>query len=408
MGYFPTKIVSEHSGKSDPRPRGMVERVIGGSPRREDQKARFGERLLSSRKVSAKGLAAFTRQLATLVKAGLPLVRGLRALEHDQKNWTLKQTINQITEAIEGGSTFSEALTQHPKIFNHLYVSMIQAGEVSGALESVLNRLAETMEKSERIKGKIKGAMAYPCAVMTIAAIILGCLMAWVIPQFEAMFKELLPGKELPAFTQIVLGISRGAKNHLPWIVAGLVLLGAGAHLGKRFTLARRALDRVKLHIPALGELIGKVAIARFSRTLGTLLGSGVPILQALSIVREASGNSVVSDAVAQIHTRVKEGDTIAEPMEISGIFPSAVISMVDVGEQTGALPDMLDRIAESYDEEVDNSVAALTALLEPCMIVFLAGVVGSMVIALFLPILEIMQGPEGPGGAGRPADTTD
>jgi type IV pilus assembly protein PilC len=357
-----------------------------------------------SGRVKSKVLTTFTRQLATLVDAGLPLLRGLRVLEKQEKNVTLRNIIGELAVSIEGGSTFSEGLAQHPKVFNRLYVNMVKAGELGGVLEVVLNRLSEFMEKAQKIKGKVVAAMFYPVAVMVVAVVIMAVLMVYVIPQFEQVFSGMLDGAQLPAFTRFVLACSRAVKDHF------LVTTGCIAVLAVIFVMigktkpGRRVYDKVKLKMPVFGPVISKVAISRFARTLGTLVSSGVPILQALTIVRETSGNVIVASAVNAVHDSVKEGETITAPLEASNVFPPMVISMVDVGEQTGALPEMLLKIADNYDEEVDNAVAAMTSLLEPIMIVFLAIVVGSIVIAMFLPLIALMNGigETGKGGKGE------
>jgi type IV pilus assembly protein PilC len=348
-------------------------------------------------------LTAFTRQLATLVDAGLPLLRGLRVLERQERNPTLKRVIADLAASIEAGSTFSEALAQHPKVFNRLFVNMVRAGELGGVLEVVLNRLAEFMEKAQKIKGKVISAMFYPAAVITVATVILGVLMVYVVPKFKAIFNDLLgPGKELPQFTQLVLSISDAIANHFFITMACVIAFVIMLNIFIRTKAGRKLFDRFKLNMPVVGQVMKKAAIARFTRTLGTLVSSGVPILQALTIVKETSGNAIVADAVAAVHESVKEGETITAPLESSGIFPPMVISMVDVGEQTGALPEMLMKIADTYDDEVDNAVAAMTSLLEPIMIVFLAFIVGSIVIALFLPLITIIDqlgdSSKGPG----------
>jgi type IV pilus assembly protein PilC len=343
-------------------------------------------------RVKSKVLTAFTRQLATLVDAGLPLLRGLRVLEKQEKNPTLKSIIAELAISIEGGSTFSEGLAQHPKVFNRLYVNMVRAGELGGVLEVVLNRLAQFMEKAQKIKGKVIAAMFYPVAVLVVAVCILTVLMIFVVPRFRTIFADMLPGKDLPAFTTFVLNISDAIANHF-FITAGVIAVVVTAFLFFiRTRFGRKLFDRFKLSMPVLGPVISKVAISRFTRTLGTLVSSGVPILQALTIVKETSGNVIVGAAVAAVHESVKEGETITAPLEASNVFPPMVISMVDVGEQTGALPEMLMKIADNYDEEVDNAVAAMTSLLEPIMIVFLAIIVGSIVIALFLPLIKLMD----------------
>lgn len=403
MGYFPTKVVEADTAKEKgKKAKGAAAK---GGKKKGSKKSALDIQIkipgLHGR-VPPKVLTTFTRQLATLVDAGLPLLRGLRVLEKQEKNATLKEILDDLALSIEGGSTFSEALAQHPRAFNRLYISMVKAGELGGVLEVVLNRLAEFMEKAQKIKGKVVAAMFYPVAVMVVAVVILAVLMIWVVPKFEEIFADMLPGDSLPAFTRFVLSISRAIKDH------SLITLGClvGVFiLFKLFTMSRfgrRLTDKVKLKMPVLGPVISKVAIARFTRTLGTLISSGVPILQALTIVRETSGNVVIGDAVLAVHESVKEGETITAPLESSNVFPPMVISMVDVGEQTGALPEMLTRIADNYDEEVDNAVSAMTSLLEPIMIVFLAVIVGSIVIALFMPLIVLMDKVGQAGGGGE------
>lgn len=344
-------------------------------------------------RVKSKVLTTFTRQLATLVDAGLPLLRGLRVLEKQERHPLLKKIINDLGASIESGSTFSEGLAQHPKVFNRLFVNMVKAGELGGVLEVVLNRLSEFMEKAQKIKGKVISAMFYPVAVMVVAVAILGILMVYVVPKFKSIFVDLLgPGQQLPDFTRFVLGISDLVAHNFLATLAVVITLFVLFQIFIRTKAGRKIFDRFKLNMPVLGPVIKKVAISRFTRTLGTLVSSGVPILQALTIVKETSGNVVVADAVSAVHESVKEGETITAPLEASGVFPPMVISMVDVGEQTGALPEMLMKIADNYDDEVDNAVAAMTSLLEPIMIVFLAVIVGSIVIALFLPLITLID----------------
>jgi type IV pilus assembly protein PilC len=396
MGFFPTKVVEAEKGKD----KGEAK----GKPGAKAGKKKGGMEInikipgLSGR-VKPKVLTTFTRQLATLVDAGLPLLRGLRVLEKQERHPTLKQIIGDLGVGIEGGSTFSEALAQHPKVFNRLFVNMVKAGELGGVLEVVLARLAEFMEKAQKIKGKVIAAMFYPVAVLTVAVVILAVLMIWVVPKFKEIFKDMMPGKDLPAFTNFVLSISDAiAHNFIVTSICLAVFVGSFvAFVRTRF--GRRIFDKFKLNMPVLGSVISKVAISRFTRTLGTLVSSGVPILQALTIVKETSGNVIVGAAVGSVHESVKEGETITAPLEASGVFPPMVVSMVDVGEQTGALPEMLMKIADNYDEEVDNAVAAMTSLLEPIMIVFLAVIVGSIVIALFLPLIALMEGVDSAGG---------
>jgi type IV pilus assembly protein PilC len=300
---------------------------------------------------------------------------------------------------VQGGSTFSEALAQHPRIFNKLYVNMVKAGELGGVLEVVLVRLAEYQEKAHKLKNKIVSAMVYPIIVMFIAVAILVFLMLFIVPKFEAMFAEMGTGAELPMISQIVFGASKFFLNPSVWVIPNIVwvflffvLVGFLMNLWGKTPKGRRAIDKMKLKLPIFGDIQRKSAIARFSRTLGTLVTSGVPILQALNITRDTAGNVVVSDAIDKVHEAVKEGESIVSPMQTSSIFPSMVISMVDVGEETGQLPEMLLKVADVYDDEVDNAVTALTSILEPIMIVVLALVVGAVVFALFLPLIKIIS----------------
>jgi type IV pilus assembly protein PilC len=320
--------------------------------------------------------------------------------------------LGELGTAIEGGSTFSEALAQHPKVFNKLFVNMVKAGEIGGVLEVVLRRLSEFMEKAQKIKGKVIAAMFYPCAVIVVATAIMGVLLVLVIPKFKEVFSGALTGgKELPAFTQVVLNISDAVRLHFVVTVLCIVALFILFQIAVHTKLGRRIFDQLKLKMPVLGPVVSKVAISRFTRTLGTLVSSGVPILQALTIVKETSGNVIVAKAVQDVHESVKEGETITAPLEASRVFPPMVISMVDVGEQTGALPEMLMKIADNYDEEVDNAVASMTSLLEPIMIVFLAVIVGSIVIAMFLPLIDLMNtvgGDDSGGGAAGAAGGKD
>ncbi|MFN7139263.1 MAG: anti-CBASS protein Acb1 family protein, partial [Limisphaerales bacterium] len=386
MGYFPTKVVEEKAkagGGKGPVAKGKGK---GGGMNMNINIKIPG---LGGR-VKPKVLTVFTRQLATLVEAGLPLLRGLRVLEKQERNPTLKQIIGQIGTSIEGGSTFSEGLAQHPKVFNRLYINMVKAGEMGGVLEVVLKRLAEFMEKAQKIKGKVVAAMFYPAAVVTVAVAIMAILMIFVVPKFREIFDGI--GQDLHPFTQFVLRTSEIIKDHSLMTLIGLISVFVIFKVFVSTKFGRKLFDRFKLKMPVLGPVISKVAISRFTRTFGTLVSSGVPILQSLTIVKETSGNVIVGEAVAAVHESVKEGETITAPLEASKVFPPMVISMVDVGEQTGALPEMLMKIADNYDDEVDNAVAAMTSLLEPIMIVFLALIVGSIVIALFLPLIQIIK----------------
>ncbi|HUJ10052.1 MAG TPA: type II secretion system F family protein [Verrucomicrobiae bacterium] len=393
MGYFPTNI-TEADKAAGKKGRKAGPAPVTGAAAKAAPKKGLGSieiKFLSSGKVKSKALTAFTRQLATLIDAGLPLLRGLDVLRKQEKNPTLKRTLQQLADSVEAGSTFSEALAQHPKIFTRLFVNMVRAGEAGGVLDVTLNRLAEFQEKAQRIKNKVISAMVYPTVVIFVAISIVTFLMIVIVPKFQEIFNDLLEGKSLPPLTLFVMAVSNLVKDQfllVAGVIAGLVI--ALKLLGKTVK-GRYYLDLFKLKAPVFGQLIRKVSIARFTRTLGTLIASGVPILQALNIVRDTSGNAVVAKAVSQVHDSVKEGERIVEPLEASKVFPPMVISMVDVGEETGALPDMLMKIADVYDDEVDNAVGAITSLLEPIMIVILAVIVGTIVIAMFLPLISVI-----------------
>lgn len=342
--------------------------------------------------VAAKELAVFTRQLGTLLKAGMPLLRGLEVLARQEKNRAFRRVVETLADDIRSGGTLSEAMTRHPRIFDRLYINMIKAGEAGGVLEVVLDRLAKFQEKSLQLRGKVKAAMVYPLVVMTVAVLILAGLLVFVVPKFKQIFADLLKGAPLPPLTQAVLVASEAVRSHY------LVVLGvlAGAWLAfkafKKTPHGAQLIDGWIVRAPIFGELILKSLVARFARTFGTLLSSGVPILQAITITRDTTGNACVAAALDVVHDRVKEGDPVAKPLEGTDVFPGMVSSMIEVGEHTGQLPDMLNKVADIYDDEVDTAVAGLSSLIEPLLIVFLALVVGTIVIALFLPIIRIVQ----------------
>jgi type IV pilus assembly protein PilC len=389
-GYFPTSVIEEAIVSTDGQ---EARRRAAKAVRVTKPSAKKGIVLFERKKVKSKILMIFTRQLATLIDSGLPLLRSLNVLANQERDKVLKKTINKIADSVQSGSTFSDALALHPKIFNDLYVNMVKAGEVGGVLELVLNRLSEFQEKAAKIKNKVIAAMVYPMIVMTMAIGILSFLLVFIVPRFESIFHEMLGDKPLPPVTQFVIGASNVAKNH------GLVVLGvvvAAVALYKfigRTRGGRYAVDSFKLRMPLFGNLNRKTAISRFARTLGTLVTSGVPILQALNITRETAGNAAIARAIGRVHDSVREGESIVQPLEASRSFPPMVISMIDVGEETGKLPEMLLKIADVYDDEVDNAVAALTSMLEPIMIVFLAVIVGTIVLALFTPLISIITG---------------
>ena len=390
-GFFPTNVYEEgKGGKSDAKVNKRTAKTAKVAQPREKGK---GIVLFQRRKVKPKILMIFTRQLATLIDSGLPLLRGLNVLTKQERDPVLKKTIDKLADSVQGGSTFSESLAQYPLIFNDLYVNMVKAGEVGGVLELVLTRLAEFQEKASKIKNKVAAAMVYPLIVTTMAIAIMGFLLVFIVPKFEAIFHDMLGDRPLPGITTFVITVSRFVQGHWMAILAVIVALIGAYKFINRTPRGKSTIDGVKLRMPLFSDIIRKTAISRFSRTLGTLVTSGVPILQALNITRETAGNYVIARAIAQVHESVKEGESIVQPLEASAAFPPMVVSMIDVGEETGQLPEMLLKIADVYDDEVDNSVAAMTAALEPIMIVFLALVVGTIVIALFLPLISIIQG---------------
>ncbi len=341
--------------------------------------------------VKTKDLMVFTRQLATLVDAGLPLLRGLRVLHRQATNDALKDALGGMIETVETGNTFSESLGNYPKIFNHLYVNMVKAGEAGGVLETVLNRLAEFMEKAEKIKNKVKGAMTYPIVVLCAALGIVVFLMLAVIPKFQQIFDDLMGGEGMPALTQFVIGLSEWVQAYWLFLLVGIAGAVVLFKIFAKTPIGSYVQDVMALRAPVFGQLTQKTVVARLTRTLGTLLSSGVPVLQALSIVKDTTGNQVVSKALQSVHDSVKEGEGMTAPLGASGVFPPMVVSMVEVGEETGALPEMLIRVANTYDDEVDNAVAAMTSVIEPIMIIFLAVVVGGIVIAMFMPLISII-----------------
>jgi type IV pilus assembly protein PilC len=342
--------------------------------------------------INAKGLAVFTRQLATLVKAGMPILRSLEVLARQEKRAAFREVVESIADTIRSGGNFSDGLAGNEKVFDRLYVNMVKAGEAGGVLDVVLERLSVFMEKAQKISGKVKSAMIYPIIIVCVAVAIVSVLMVVVVPKFEDIFSGLLKGQPLPALTQVLLTASNFMKNHYLLALGCAVGAWFGFKLFAKTKFGTRLIDWLLIHMPVFGDLFLKAAIARFTRTFGTLLASGVPILQAIIITRDTSGNVHVANALNAVHDRVKEGDSVAKPLEGTQIFPGMVTSMIEVGEETGALPDMLARIADTYDDEVDNAVAGLTSVIEPIMIVFMALMVGTIVIALFLPLVSIIQ----------------
>ncbi|MDY0149263.1 MAG: type II secretion system F family protein [Kiritimatiellia bacterium] len=386
--YFPTKVEEVAGSGGGATPKGAAPK---GALQMEIKLPKF---LMGG--VKTKQLVTFTRQLSTLVNAGLPLMRAMRVLQRQEKNVVLRDAVSQMAESVESGSTFAEALAAHPKIFDRLFVNMVKAGEIGGVLDVVLSRLAEFQEKAEKIKGKVKSAMTYPIVVLVMALGILTFLMMFIVPKFAEIFSDLMGGKGMPVLTQFVMNASSLMVHRLPVVLIVIAAIVVLVKLLAKTNKGRYVLDKFKLNAPVFGSLISKNSISRFTRTLGTLMSSGVPVLQALNIVKETVGNEVISKAVATVHDAVKEGENMAPPLQSSKVFPPMVVSMVEVGEETGALPDMLNKIADSYDEDVDNAVAAMTSIIEPVLIIFLAIVVGTIVIALFLPLVSIIGGLSG------------
>ena len=339
-------------------------------------------------KVKTKDLILFTRQLSTMIDAGLPLIQGIEILANQEPNKTFQKILNQIKTDVEAGSTFADALKKHPKVFDNLYTNLVAAGELGGVLDIVLQRLAAYIEKNEKLKRKVKGALVYPSTILVIAVVVVLVMLVFVIPVFQDMFSSL--GGQLPALTQGVVDLSAFLRKNV------LILIGAAVAAGFVFNRVRATnkggyfFDKLFLKLPIFGLLLRKVAVARFSRTLGTMISSGVPILDGLDIVAKTSGNRIVEEAIMITKMSISEGKTIAEPLSKSGVFPSMVCQMVAVGESTGALDSMLVKIADFYDEEVDAAVDALTSLIEPMMMIFLGSTVGTMLAAMYLPIFKM------------------
>ena len=382
LGYFPTRIREKGGSKAKGGAAGKKKRrgpiTIGG--------------------VSQKVITQLTRQLSTLQDAGLPILRSLHILEEQQRPGFLKNVLATMGEDIEGGSTLSEACAKHPKAFNRLYVNMVAAGETGGVLDLILSRLADFMEKAEKLKKKIKSAMVYPIVVVTFAMGIVTGIMIVVIPKFTQIFKDF--DVELPGATLLLMGVSS-------WIVEGmppgwLVIIVSPFVIFVLFKMIRSSqggryvVDVIGLHIPVLGTLLRQTAIARFTRTLGTLISAGVPILEAINITRDTAGNEVYVRALQKVHDSIREGDSVAGPLRQTKVVDSLVTNMIDVGEETGELDKMLLKIADNNDEEIDTTVASLVSLLEPVMVVVLGGVVGFIVVALFMPLVQLIQNVSG------------
>jgi type IV pilus assembly protein PilC len=336
-------------------------------------------------KVTNKDIVIFTRQFSTMIDAGLPLVQGLTILAEQSENPTFKTILKEITKDVEGGSTLAEAMKKHPKVFDDLFVNLVAAGEVGGILDTILRRLSTFIEKAEKLKSQVKGALTYPAVVVGIAIIVIAVILVFVIPVFEDMFKSF--GSALPAPTQLVVDMSRFLKGNIHWVILAFGGLIYALKRYRRTTSGRKQIDTILLKLPVFGELLKKTAVARFTRTLGTMIGSGVPILDALEIVARTAGNVVIEEIIYEVRASIAEGQTIAEPLSENDVFPGMVIQMISVGEATGALDSMLEKIADFYDDEVDAAVAALTSMLEPLLMLFLGGAIGGLVIAMYLPI---------------------
>ena len=377
LGYFPTKV----------RARGMERKAAakaGAKPKR---------RRGAGGKVKVKFIAQFARQLSTLQDAGLPILRSLRILQEQQRSGTFKRVIGYVGDEIEGGSTLSEAMGRFPRAFDRLFVNMVAAGETGGVLDLILSRVADFMEKAQKLKNRVKSAMVYPCVVLTAAFSILLLLMWKVIPQFETVLTEMTEGAALPKITQIVLGAANFIAKQYGWavILAAPVVIIFVLRFVKQFRLGRFILDTVKLKLPVLGQLSSKVAVTRWTRTLGTLISAGVPILDAINVTRETAGNEVFANMLGNVHNSIRQGDTFAGPLRQSKTVDLIVSNMVAVGEETGDLDKMLLKVADNYDEQVDVLVASLMSLLEPIMIIILGLIVMTIVLSIFLPMITII-----------------
>ena len=339
-------------------------------------------------KVTSKDLVIFTRQFSTMIDAGLPLVQGLTILAEQMENKTFKTILKEVVTDVEGGASLAESLQKHPKVFDSLFVNLVAAGEVGGILDTILQRLATHIEKAQKLKSKIKGAMTYPAIVVAIAILVISVIMIFVIPVFEAMFKDF--GSALPVPTQIVVNMSRFIKGNIHYMLGGAFVLFILFKKFRNSKMGRKKVDALLLKLPVFGPLLKKVAVASFTRTLGTMIASGVPIITAMEIVAKTSGNTVLEEVILDVRSSIAEGEPIADPLSESDIFPNMVIQMIGVGEATGALETMLEKIADFYDDEVDAAVDALTSMLEPLLMVFLGGTIGGLVVAMYLPIFKM------------------
>ncbi len=340
--------------------------------------------------VSAKDLQVFTRQLATMIDAGLPIVQCLDILAGQTPNKIFQGILYQVKSAVESGATFSEALKRHPKVFDELYVNLVAAGEAGGILDTILNRLAIYIEKAVKLKAQIKSAMFYPVAILVVAIGVICIMMIKVIPTFKDMYKQMGPKAKLPGATEFVMNLSNGFVRNWYFIIGGMVGFVVLLIMMRRTVKGRELFDRMLLRLPVIGPTLRKIVVARFTRTLGTLLSSGVPILDALDICAKTAGNVVVQAGILRARDKISEGHDMAGPLAESKVFPSMVVQMIGVGEQTGAMDQMLQKIADFYEEEVDAAVAAMTSLIEPIMMAFLGIVVGGLIVAMYLPIFKL------------------
>lgn len=345
--------------------------------------------------VSAKDLQIFTRQLATMIDAGLPLVQCLDILANQSENKSFKKILSSVKNSVEQGATFSDALRKHPKVFDELFVNLVQAGEVGGILDTILNRLAVYIEKAVKLKGQLKSAMYYPAGILVVAVAVIAIMLIKVIPTFEGLYHD-MGNAQLPAPTRVVIGISHSFLNRWYIFAGTIAALAIGIPAIRRTDGGREATDRLLLKMPIIGPVLRKIVVARFTRTLGTLLAAGVPILDALDICARTSGNRVVQAAILRAKEKISEGHDMAGPLAESRVFPTMVVQMIGVGEQTGAMDQMLQKIADFYEEEVDAAVAGLTSLIEPVMMAFLGVVVGGLIIAMYLPIFNLAGNIQG------------
>ncbi|MCC7536572.1 MAG: type II secretion system F family protein [Deltaproteobacteria bacterium] len=340
--------------------------------------------------VSDKDIVIFTRQFATMIDAGLPLVQCLDILSQQSDNKIFGNILKDVKQSVEGGATFSDSLGKHPRVFDELFVNLVRAGEMGGILDTIMTRLAVAIEKRIKLKRQVRSALVYPAAVMVVAAAVMFVLLTWVIPTFKEMFREFGSEDDLPGLTQLVIDLSNGFVSNLHWILLALIAIIVGVTYSYRTKPGKKFWHNLLLTMPVLGVVMRKIAVARFTRTLGTLLSSGVPILDALEVCAKSSGNVVIEEAIMYARAKISEGQNMAMPLAEKGAFPPMVVQMIAVGEQTGALDQMLNKIADFYEEEVDVAVAALTSLIEPFMMVFIGGMVGTMLIAMYLPIFDI------------------